>query len=34
MVKQLVELHGGTVQVISGGLGHGSEFLVRIPVAD
>jgi signal transduction histidine kinase/ActR/RegA family two-component response regulator len=32
LVRSLVELHGGTVQVQSGGLGHGSEFAVRLPV--
>jgi CheY-like chemotaxis protein len=32
LVKQLVELHGGSVTVTSGGPGHGSEFTVRLPV--
>jgi len=32
LVKQLVELHGGSVSVTSGGPGHGSEFTVRLPV--
>jgi PleD family two-component response regulator len=27
----LVSLHGGTVKAESGGLGHGSEFIVRLP---
>ena len=31
MVRTLVELHGGTVQVHSAGLGHGSEFTVVLP---
>ena len=31
VVKQLVELHGGTVEAHSGGLGSGSEFIVRLP---
>jgi len=31
MVRTLVELHGGTVQVRSAGLGHGSEFTVVLP---
>ena len=30
----LVELHGGHVEARSEGLGHGSEFLVRIPIAE
>ena len=31
LVKQLVELHGGSVSVVSRGRGHGSEFTVRLP---
>jgi CheY-like chemotaxis protein len=31
LVKGFVELHGGTVAAHSGGLGHGSEFSVRLP---
>jgi CheY-like chemotaxis protein len=31
LVRQLVELHGGTVEARSGGLGKGSEFVVRLP---
>ena len=31
LVKQLVELHGGSVHAYSEGLGHGSEFVVRLP---
>jgi CheY-like chemotaxis protein len=27
-----VEMHGGTVQAHSDGLGHGSEFVVRLPI--
>jgi signal transduction histidine kinase/ActR/RegA family two-component response regulator len=33
LVKRLVELHGGSVEASSGGLGHGSEFVVRLPLA-
>ncbi|OAI42277.1 hypothetical protein AYO40_00090 [Planctomycetaceae bacterium SCGC AG-212-D15] len=32
LVRNLVELHGGTVQAHSSGLGQGSEFIVRLPV--
>jgi signal transduction histidine kinase/ActR/RegA family two-component response regulator len=33
LVRSLVEMHGGTVQVDSEGLGKGSEFVVRLPLA-
>jgi CheY-like chemotaxis protein len=32
LVKGIVELHGGTVQVESGGLNEGSAFIVRLPL--
>lgn len=32
LVRSLVELHGGTVTVFSGGPGQGSEFTVRLPL--
>ena len=32
LVRSLVELHGGSVQAFSDGPGHGSEFVVRLPV--
>jgi PAS domain S-box-containing protein len=32
LVKRLVELHGGSVEAFSEGLGKGSEFVVRLPI--
>jgi len=32
LVKSLVHLHGGRVSAVSEGLGHGSEFIVRLPL--
>ena len=32
LVKNIVELHGGTVEARSAGLGQGSEFIVHLPV--
>jgi signal transduction histidine kinase/CheY-like chemotaxis protein len=34
LVKGLVELHGGSVRAESAGLGSGSRFTVRLPIAD
>ena len=34
LAKGLVELHGGTIEARSEGRGHGSEFVVRLPVAE
>jgi signal transduction histidine kinase len=31
-VRELVTLHGGTVQARSAGVGKGSEFVVRLPL--
>jgi CheY-like chemotaxis protein len=33
LVKNLVEMHGGSIEAHSAGLGQGSEFLVRLPLA-
>jgi signal transduction histidine kinase/DNA-binding response OmpR family regulator len=33
IVRSLVELHGGSVEARSDGVGHGSEFVLRLPVA-
>ena len=33
LVKRLVELHGGSIRAWSEGSGHGSEFVVRLPVS-
>jgi PAS domain S-box-containing protein len=34
LARGLVELHGGAVSAYSGGLGQGSEFVVRLPIGD
>jgi len=32
LVRRLVEMHGGSVTAVSQGTGHGSEFVVRLPI--
>jgi signal transduction histidine kinase/ActR/RegA family two-component response regulator len=32
LARKLVELHGGTVEAHSAGTGHGSQFVVRLPI--
>jgi len=32
LARQLVQLHGGDIAVYSGGVGHGSEFTVKLPL--
>jgi len=32
LVRSLVEMHGGTIQATSAGVGQGSEFIVRLPL--
>lgn len=34
LVRRIVELHDGTVEALSDGLGCGSEFVVRLPHHD
>jgi PAS domain S-box-containing protein len=34
IVRHIVELHGGTVQAVSAGEGHGSTFTIRLPSAE
>ncbi len=34
LARRLIELHGGAVDAFSAGLGLGSEFVIRLPVAD
>jgi CheY-like chemotaxis protein/two-component sensor histidine kinase len=34
LVRKLVEMHGGSISAYSDGLNRGSEFIVRLPVAD
>jgi signal transduction histidine kinase len=33
LVKELVQLHEGDVRALSSGKGHGSTFIVRLPLA-
>jgi len=33
LVRRIVELHGGSVQAVSDGLGKGTEFIVRLPLS-
>ena len=33
VVRHLVELHGGSIRAESGGLGHGSRFILELPLA-
>jgi signal transduction histidine kinase/CheY-like chemotaxis protein len=32
LARKLVELHGGSIEAHSAGLGHGSQFMVRLPI--
>ena len=32
IARQLIEMHGGTIEAASGGLGHGATFRVKIPL--
>jgi len=32
LARKLVELHGGTIEAHSAGVGHGSQFVVRLPI--
>jgi signal transduction histidine kinase len=34
IARQIVELHGGTIDVFSDGIGSGSRFTIRLPAAD
>lgn len=34
LVERLVDMHGGSVEAYSAGLGEGSEFVVRLPIAE
>lgn len=32
VVKRLIEMHGGKIEAFSSGIGHGSEFVIHLPV--
>jgi CheY-like chemotaxis protein len=34
LVDRLVRLHGGSIQLVSAGLGQGTEFIVRLPIGE
>ena len=34
IARQIVELHGGTIDVFSDGIGSGSRFTIRLPAPD
>ena len=34
IVKNIIELHGGSISASSKGIGKGSEFIIRIPITD
>lgn len=31
---RIIDMHGGSIEAHSDGLGHGSEFVVRLPIAE
>jgi signal transduction histidine kinase len=33
LVRRLLEMHGGSIEARSRGLGHGSDFIVSLPLA-
>lgn len=33
LTRQLVEMHGGSIEAVSGGQGRGSQFIVRLPLS-
>ncbi|HET9369873.1 MAG TPA: response regulator [Vicinamibacterales bacterium] len=34
LVRRLIELHGGAVEAVSAGIGHGTEVIMRLPLVD